>query len=934
MTPAGRRPSFVALLALLLLPAASAAQSVTSRPPAERRIDFEVRDVSRSAALELLASRGVDLIWSRAVDAGTVSCSLRDADVDRILGCILDGTRLEHRRLESGTWIVAPPGVGNRPGLLSGLVVDAGTGRPVPFAEIVLGSGTRTSANASGHFLLAGVLPGRIEVVGSRIGYEPTATVVRVAPGENSRTTVRLIPSAVQLSPVVVRGLDAPTRGANGDATRVALDGGREIGTVTSGIGGAASSATGVRTAPFAGDLLVQGSESGQNPVLLDGFPIFEPVSLGRARGAFSPLAVEEIRVRKAGFPASGGSYIAGALELDQGHGSGGTDEAVTATVDPYAVNMRLDLPFGGGPGPASGRAGGIMVAGRIGLWDLYREPSLDRTLEGWSAVDPILTRQALGDGKYFTDGLVFDRRGNASSLGFSDLHTAVRLPVGDFSRIEASFYRGHNRVDSELFATGTRPSDLRIQQLLLTRDDYEWENLGGQLSLHGLVGERAAMRLRARASLHSLDHRYDYAEGSDIEYPEGEPEPVLAILERELRDRLDQTTPATDANRIAEYAVEGRVDWAATASHRLLAGAEVVRVESNVFISDPNILPLVSRLRHWRLSAFVEDRWTPVRGLEVTPGLRVTRISGRSESWLEPRLAAEASGSELGGWRIRAAGGLYRQYVNRFEFSTLGPSALVPQISFWLPTDATVSPPSARHLSLELAAAPVAGWELHTEVWYKTLDRLLDLDYATFVAEGPSELLEEVTQDVFVAEADGRAWGVGVRASHRIPGGTVRLGYERSASERTFPGRFGDAAQPIPSNLPHLLFAGLDGGLARGFGWRVEARAAWGRTWALRRAYYDYLTLQAQDLGPEIGVPAADRLPARIDLDAGIRWSGRVADAAVEAQLLVENVLDRDNVLDRSLRRDADAGEGVWSTIDRLLPGITPVLTIRIRPF
>ena len=52
-----------------------------------------------------------------------------------------------------------------------------------------------------------------------------------------------------------------------------------------------------------------------------------------------------------------------------------------------------------------------------------------------------------------------------------------------------------------------------------------------------------------------------------------------------------------------------------------------------------------------------------------------------------------------------------------------------------------------------------------------------------------------------------------------------------------------------------------------------------------------------------------------------------------IEAQLLVKNLLDRANVLDRSLQRDPTEEEQTWSPLDRVLPGITPVLTLRILP-
>ncbi len=893
---------------------------------------LDVRGLPLDQALSRLAQMtGLDLIYDPEVARGLSSrCVARDRTPSELLACVVDGSGLELRRLPSGTWALRPPSP-TREGVLVGMVVEARSLRPIAWAEITVpGTGIRGTSNASGHFVLSGLPDGAVDFFATRIGYRRTEAVVEVG-DRPERLRIVMEPDALQLAPVVVRGVEPAALRHERGATRLRFTDDREVSNLTEGVGAAADGSVGVRTSPFAGDFLVQGSEAGQNPVLLDGFPIFEPLSLGRSRSAFSPLALDEIRVRKAGFSADGGSYLSGALELT--HDFGNRNEAgVTTSVDPYAVNVRAHLPLESLRDGVEG--GSLMVAARLGIWNLYREPNLDEALRNWNTIDPVLTRQAIGDGLTLTDGLVFDSGAETNALGFSDLHAALRLPIGDFDRLEASFYRGSNVVDTEVFATGLRPSDARIEQVFLTRDEYDWENLGGQLSLHGLVGERGTYRMRARASLHSLDHRFELAEGSEVGVPPGLTPQDVPIIEHVLRNELDGRSAFTDANRIAEYAAEARGDWALGRGHRVGSGLEIVRVESQVFMNDPSLRPLVSTVGHWRTAAFVEDRWSISESVGVDLGLRVTHITGRSEFFVEPRAALEVrGGSRLGPWTARAAGGIYHQFVNRFEFSTLGPSALVPQVTFWLPTDATVRPPRARHLAGEVSLAPGTGWEVRSELWYKALDRVLDLDYASFVAP-PGGALEEVEQDVFVGSADGRAWGIGLRLSRTFLGGTAQLGYEFSASDRTFPSRFDGARQPVPTNLPHLVFGGFDSDVGGGFGLRLDGRGAWGRPWGLRRAYYDFLTVQGNADGPPLGAPGEDILPALIDLDAGVRWTGSVGASRIEAQLLIQNVLDRANVLDRSLQRGEGEDAAQWTAFDRVLPGRTPILTLRILPF
>src|SRR5690606_33087813 len=126
----------------------------------------------------------------------------------------------------------------------------------------------------------------------------------------------------------------------------------------------------------------------------------------------------------------------------------------------------------------------------------------------------------------------------------------------------------------------------------------------------------------------------------------------------------------------------------------------------------------------------------------------------------------------------------------------------------------------------------------------------------------------------------------------------------------------------------PHAL--ALDAGVALGGGLRAGAswRGAWGRTWGLRRVYYDYLADAAGAFAPfDLDRPEDHALPATYTLDLDLTLVRAVAGTVVEVRGLVANVLDRRNVYDWSLE---PAGDGV-AALPRTLPGRHLAFSLRV---
>jgi hypothetical protein len=185
------------------------------------------------------------------------------------------------------------------------------------------------------------------------------------------------------------------------------------------------------------------------------------------------------------------------------------------------------------------------------------------------------------------------------------------------------------------------------------------------------------------------------------------------------------------------------------------------------------------------------------------------------------------------------------------------------------------------------------------------------------------------------------------VRASREGAAVRVEGGWDWGVSRRTFPSRFDGAPQPTPWNEPHRALLALDATPAAA-GWRVgpwavpaglrtslRARGVWGRTWALRQAYYDLLTVHSAGTGLPIGAPGAAGRPAVYEVDLGASWTRALRGGSrLEVGASVLNVLDRRNVLDYGL---APVGGGVgggavgYARVPRFMAGAQPSVVVRV---
>lgn len=887
------------------------------------------REVPLEEALEqLVEATRMNLLYDPALLSEiSIFCNSRDQTAEDILRCITREAGLDFYRLSSGTYVlVEQPQAAPRHGDLAGVVIDAETGQPLPYANVFLADASvGTAANSAGMFTFTKLLTGQHAVVATYVGYEPALDSVYIPADGQIRRRILLKPAPVVAEPIIVNGMQQRMPSVelvSGDLSAERFQQTGFQGTDDVLYNASSIMAVGIRP-PFV-DLHIQGGASSEHQMYLDGVPIFQPVSLGRLLGAFSPLAIRKLTVQKAGFGAEHGSKLAGTLNAEH-HLDPQDDSHFTAQLDPLSANGRFNFGLNM-PGDVAGK---FMVAGRTSIWDLYASRSLDTMLEEWNAIDPQLTATALS---VEPEALQFTPHGHGSDVSFSDFHAAGQIDINPYQKVFVSAYQGKNNVGTELL-TAAASDVTEANFILLTRDKYRWTNATGLLRHEWLIGARALSVVEVSTSVHTMRHNYNLADTRTKEIPDNADVPTI---ERTLERALEAGTLPDDRNRVRDTRIGAEIEYSLSRAQHLAVGLEAVNVSNRFNLDSPFYVPISLENQIWYTTGYIQDRFSFGLGTHIELGSRFTYVPDRSTVYVEPRLSFrhDQPSSAVGAYAFHLAAGVYRQYVNEFDLSSVGPSAAVPSIRFWLPIDQSLAPPLAFHYTANVLVMPTDKWSIRLESYYKHQPRLLSFHYHNLLIPDAIDTSAPLSEDDFIEKSDGYAYGGGIFVEHQQKFGALSLSYSYSQAKRRYPGRFENRLETTPWNEPHRISLTQNLAFGKGLSASVRAYGIWGRTWGFREAYYDYLAAHRpaeNEFAPfDLTTPSAHTLAPYYQVDLGFEYERAIKNTRVRLGINLLNVLDRKNVVDWSFRNPEAVGLPL-ERVERTLPGFMTAVSLRV---
>jgi len=201
-------------------------------------------------------------------------------------------------------------------GKITGKVVDASTGEPLPGANVVLrGTQMGAAADIDGDYIILNVRPGTYALVASMIGYRPmTVTGVRVSVDRTTRVDFRLEQQAIDLGheivveahqPLVQRDLTATAASVSAEEiSALPVENVQEILQLQAGV-----------VTDSRGELHIRGGRASEINYLIDGVSVTDPFT-GKMAVAVDQSSIQELKVISGTFNAEYGQVMSGIVEV------------------------------------------------------------------------------------------------------------------------------------------------------------------------------------------------------------------------------------------------------------------------------------------------------------------------------------------------------------------------------------------------------------------------------------------------------------------------------------------------------------------------------------------------------------------------------------------------------------------------------------------
>lgn len=919
-------PIYIITLIILLF---SASGTLSAQQDNKSEYLFEFRGESMVDALHHIANEtDIDLVFDPVIVRNiNVYKRLQHTTVQGLLTDLLKDYRLDYITLSSGTVvIVRSPRETPAYGTLAGKIVDAQTGDPLPGATILLADASGgTSSNRGGYFSINRVMSGSHQIIISYMGYESAFKTVDIKPDQHVSERIALTPKQIDVSPLVVEA-HRPRMPSTNSGAEIHPDNNLNTSAMIHSPIRNLNLVPGIQHGLPMQDLHLQGSHQGEHRMLLDGVPVYNPYSFGRLFSSFSPFAIGSVKLHKAGYGVQEGSHLAGLVNLSNDLSYSDRNSALFQA-DPLSLNLRSDLAI-----PLKNdQAIHTMAAVRSSYWGFYRNPVLDQMLLEWDLIDPLIANRVLDlehDAGMYTPAL------HDSEVRFLDFHFAAGYEPDAFSTVSASLYMAENLIETRVL--NQTVADAERPRFLYSSDLHNWTNLVGQVQWTRMVTPRFDLSMQGAYSENRFNH------GNSVGLAE------ISPFKNFRGESLFSSAPASDSSIGAVYPLPAKIDgnrirhllvgvdasYSISPAYSIDAGLQADRVYSEVNISDFTYLDTHTSQASTLLSSYLNSNHSFNRRWKLDYGSRFTFLNTTGQVYAEPRFSIQYDqpDAEIGYWSARLAGGLYRQFVNEFRITNTGATSIVPDVTIWSHADDSAIP-KAYHLTGSLLLEPTDQTTVSVEGFYKWQPVTNITSYGNLI-EG--EELDRSEIGAFARTTEMTVLGAGFRLNHEINDSKIRLlaGYDYSYSRIDLSEQFGRTIAP-PWHEPHRAQLRT---LYRAFPeFTIVAKwqGIWGRAWAYRQSYYNYLRSfdpQSNEI-PSFDNPENDTLTPFQQVDLSFIYQPGFGSADMEIRLELINLLNRRNSIEKFEMPVFTDGEVTgYSTRNRLLPGFYPSVSIQVK--
>lgn len=893
----------------------------------DRLYSLTLRNVTiEEALIELSNISHIDIAYDSKIDLqNPVYLNERDKPVDEILKKILSFSDLDYVILSTGTYVItASPIKRSQYGSLAGYVRDAETGEPLVNASVFIADANGAAAtNRNGYFNISSLLSGEYKVRASYIGYEADQRTVMIGPDAEGLTVIELRPKSYMMEPLVVSS-NTPIfdyRG-NQNGTSYSSIENNYIGTDRNAVK-SLKAFPGLTFSAAQQTFNIQGSDSRDHTIKLDGVPIYNSTVAGNTFGMFSPYAIDRVNVSKSGFGAEVGSALSGFVDFSHDINAPGMTHS-TLQADPYAMNARVEIPF------IQKNKWRSMAAARYNIWDIYEAPDLNSTFDQWNQLDPLIQNFIMGSD---SDIAHYHSRVQDSDVEFYDIHFAVDRS-DDYSSTQLSAYLGRSFIDTRLLSE--RQNVVSQQPNYVFSEDRTTQNtLMVNLDHNGILNARSDWWFKTYFTSSKFQNNYQMIGNDELAASGVEPKEAFTYF----TDIQTLNDVSANQNYISEFSLESGITYNHSSSTVFKAGIDPKLVTYDFTLSDLFYFPTTTSRNSFILSSFGQVTHNLSNQTKVKFGTRGTYLPESETFHFEPRLTLEHLSNETrtGYHSLKFSTGVYHQFINRFDLASFGPSALLPSYTFWQANDRTTEVPRAYHTAFTWSVSTSDAFVFTLESFYKWKPVNWRLNYHELLKPQLLPGSELQDQNSYFSRSKGFAYGGSISTKFILedPKLTLSVTHQVNISKERTDDRFNNRMVHTEWSEPYSLSSFINWNAFRNFNALVNLEWTPVRYWAYNKAYYDYLGIHGESTfgSYDLSSPENETLPYHLQLDLGFNYSLDLGNGMqLETKIDLVNVLDRTNpvfyTLDPQLRSINDV---TYNRNTRTLPGFTPSLAIEL---
>ncbi len=850
--------------------------SLTGQSILEQEVDFNIKGVSVPDALfQLSEQTGINISFDSSLfpDKGKISIR-RKATLREIINSCLEGYAVKYEISGKTLLLVARPW---KYYTISGYIEDSTTGERLIGANLIdTNTGKGTTSNDYGFFSLT-LREGNYELDFSYIGYQNRTETFKLQSDQDFQCRLE---SSTTLSEIIVEASPFGESVLGDNETKTSLSNsrvspqGRPVGTSLGGnvdVMRTCYDLPGVETgADGFGGMHVRGGDAGQNLILMDGVPIYNPSHALGLVSIFNSSTVKHASLQKGGFSSRYGGRLSSVLDVRTKEGSlrsfGGE-----AQVGTFYSGLTLEGPL------KKEKAGFIISARRTQLEPLlnwYNELGKDDTQE--------------------------------DELGyrFFDINVKTHASISPRDKIYGSFYIG-----GDSFTNRSVLNEIEMEEGETEEEDktfsvnsefgqfIQWGNTIGSLRWNHQYGSKLFSNLTLTYS--EFNYFSIVSDGFEVKDDDEE---------EEAEEEINEKSSYEFSSNIREGAARLDFDFVPSPNHSVRFGGSYRfrQFDSGlIFVEDVDVdfdslegfFQEISEENYTighETALYVEDRFTKGK-FSLDAGLRLSHFSMENNHHfgIEPRLSL--------GWRLSPKLGIGATVTRMTQFvhllSTSG--AGLPN-DIWIPSSDAIAPETAWQFSLGGDWITDAGFSLGTEVYYKQMNNVIayreNLSFPQLSELNVSDWEEEVTS------GRGTSYGWETRLMYQSSRWNAEINYTLAKSTRTFSMLNGGSTFPFSFDRRHALKTNLSIRIAP----RVKFSAAWrfntGRPITLTAGFNDtFLLGTPSEESEDMDILSAYngyRLPVQHRLDIGFDFIFKKDWGGHHLSLGLYNAYNRKNII------------------------------------